>query len=320
MAKNLLSVLLSIILLAGILSPGYSAEKMRFGLATRLYPIYYLIAEGAEEKGFWKQNGLEVDTTVLRASPAFYQALAAGSIDLGISMSPPLFIAVAGGLPAKIVADLAPMDPFFIWVLGGSPIRAASDLKGAKLGTSAIGGLTHTYGRVVVRALGIEKDVRWVGTGGIAETMAALKAGGIQANLSALFIGNVAEFKIKGELREVVNVNDFFPAELSAHVAVAQSKFIREKKETIRRALKAILQTADAVLKDQAWTVERIRRAQGLSQPAAELTYQNLRFSKGAEVSKKGLENLRNILIEFGVLASDKAPSGEEMRTAEFAS
>ena len=50
----------------------------------------------------------------------------------------------------------------------------------------------------------------------------------------------------------------------------------------------------------------------------AKLAFQGLGFTKDGKISKKGLENVRRVLIDYGMIKKGKAPPVDKMYTAEF--
>lgn len=50
----------------------------------------------------------------------------------------------------------------------------------------------------------------------------------------------------------------------------------------------------------------------------AKLAFQGLGFTKDGKISKNGLENVRRVLIDYGMIKKGKAPPVDKMYTAEF--
>ena len=61
MGNRFLSLILVVPLLLSINSRGMAAYKLRLGTALKVGVYYNLVVMAGEEKGFWKQNGLEVE-------------------------------------------------------------------------------------------------------------------------------------------------------------------------------------------------------------------------------------------------------------------
>lgn len=77
-----------------------SNKVITFGLipATNDEPVVV-----AQHFGYYKQAGITVDLKNFNGGPLLMQAVAAGSIDGGISGTPPVILGIAGGVPIKIV-------------------------------------------------------------------------------------------------------------------------------------------------------------------------------------------------------------------------
>jgi len=76
MAKKLVfGVVLAIISSFGYV--GHAVEKLNFGTATKTSPHYALPMVAAEEKGFWKEQGLEVEGIPFSSAGAMFRAIAA---------------------------------------------------------------------------------------------------------------------------------------------------------------------------------------------------------------------------------------------------
>lgn len=93
----------------------------------------------AQEKGYFADQGLEVEI-IAPADPADPPKLvAAGKADLAISYQPQLHLQVAEGLPLKRVGTLIASPLNCLLVLEDGPIKQVSDLKGKKIGFSVAG-------------------------------------------------------------------------------------------------------------------------------------------------------------------------------------
>src|SRR5262249_50558877 len=107
-------------------------------------------AFGATEVGIaaktFEQEGLEVVATGFRGDAQLQQAMAAGSVDVGLGSGPSLGFRVKGA-PAIGVAgmygaphNLAPLVP------QKSPLKSPADLKGTRIGATTTRPPTHSPG------------------------------------------------------------------------------------------------------------------------------------------------------------------------------
>lgn len=305
-------VFLLIIIFAG---PLKAEEKVRFG-SLKDSVQHFLPVMAAEEKGFWKENGLEVEWVTFGSGAPAMRALAAKALDLASTAAATHIQAVMGGVPIVIVAQLYLTEDFFFWARADNPIKAAKELTGGKIGVGRYGSNEHANGRLVMRALRMEKEVKFVATGGIRESMAMLRAGLIDAAI--LRFNTVAELKVKGEIKELVRVADYLPAEWINTVLSARNDFVKARPAAASRVIKALLQAYAFIRADPKWTMEKLRARQGYSDQAAQLVYRSMEFSPDGKVNKKGLENVRHFLIDYGIIKEEKAPRAEELYTPQF--
>jgi NitT/TauT family transport system substrate-binding protein len=111
------------------------------------------------EKGFFRQEGIEVRPQLTEGGAEVAAGVQSGSFDFGYAGVIPILIAKAQGLPVQIVAttDDQLKDPKEADVItvarGDSGIRTAKDLEGATVGVNLLKGVAE----VVIRA-SIEKD------------------------------------------------------------------------------------------------------------------------------------------------------------------
>lgn len=292
-----------------------AAEKLKYGTPLRLHPAHYLLILAGQEKGFFKDYGLEVEWVPFRGTAEQWRAFAAGSVIVGTGTAVGAVQALGRGLPGVVVAHYQNKDAWYIYVASASALKEPKDLKGKKIGISAIGGTDYGYTMLALKALGLDKDIRLVGVGGIPESIAALKAGAIDATMRSVY--TFVPLIEKGEAREVLNINQFLPKEWVVHTLFVHKDLVKDKAETVRRLARAVV-TASLFLKENpGWAMQKVKEVQGVAEAGAKLVMENLEFTDG-RIEKKGLENVRNFLIEFGLIEKEKAPLLEKMYTAEF--
>ena len=119
-------------------TPVFAADKMTVLLDWFINPDHAPIIV-AREKGFFADQGLEVEV-IAPADPSDPPKLvAAGKADLAISYQPQIHLQVAEGLPLIRVGTLVSTPLNCLLVLKDGPIRKISDLKGKKVGFSVAG-------------------------------------------------------------------------------------------------------------------------------------------------------------------------------------
>ncbi len=93
----------------------------------------------AEQKGFFAEEGLEVEV-IAPADPADPpKMVAAGQADLGVSYQPQLHLQIHEGLPLVRVGTLIATPLNCLLVVQDGPVEQIADLKGKKIGFSVAG-------------------------------------------------------------------------------------------------------------------------------------------------------------------------------------
>jgi putative hydroxymethylpyrimidine transport system substrate-binding protein len=116
----------------------YAADKMTLLLDWFINPDHGPIVI-AEEKGYFKEAGLEVEI-IAPADPADPpKIVAAGRADMAVSYQPQLHLQIHAGLPLIRVGTLVATPLNCLLVLKDGPIKEISQLKGAKIGFSVAG-------------------------------------------------------------------------------------------------------------------------------------------------------------------------------------
>jgi len=128
----------AILLFVASTAPSFAADKMTLILDWFINPDHGPIII-AEEKGYFKEEGLEVEV-IAPADPSDPPKLvAAGKADLAVSYQPQLHLQIHEGLPLKRVGTLVATPLNCLLVLADGPIKSIADLKGKKVGFSVAG-------------------------------------------------------------------------------------------------------------------------------------------------------------------------------------
>jgi NitT/TauT family transport system substrate-binding protein len=209
--KRLLLLAFAICIGVGLIGPVIAQEKLKIGSAVEVFPLYYLPIYAAQEKGIFRKNGLDVEWAPSQSGADMTRAFAASAIKIALSSAATDSLAVARGVPVSVIGNLQSYDDFAIWSASRGRVAKGEDLKGGKIGVSRFGGLEHSYAQLAAKKLGIDKDVQFVSTGGINESLAALVTGAIDAVV--LPEANMLTLKLDGKVREIAEIKSFLPNE-----------------------------------------------------------------------------------------------------------
>ena len=123
---------------------------------------------------------------------------------------------------------------------------------------------------------------------------------------------------LKGEVRDLVRVDDYRPKEWASHVVTARSDFAKKEPDTVKRVVRSILQATEFIGKNRDWSTGKVKLLFGFSDEAAKQIYERFHFTRDGKIGKKALENLRAYLIQYGIVSGEKIPTVEELYTEEF--
>lgn len=316
MKKFVLAIFSLFILWQFTLSMATAQELLRWGTITARNPYYGLTFHVAEEKGFWKEAGLKTDWRPFRGSRLIYKGLTAGVLDVGMSTITSVIPAIARGVPIIVAADLQTKQDFIVWVKPDSPIKKPTGLKGKTLGVTRLGGATHAYSMVLFRSIGLENQVKIVGSGGISQAVAAFRSGKIDAIIYP--INTVATLISRGHARKLVSISDYLPKERVNIVIYPRTAVVEKKPQAMKKAIGVVLKSLNYVLAHREWSLEKMKTVSKYNRKEAEMVFASMGAGKHGKINKKGVENALKFLVEFGIIKKDKAPPLNKIYTTQF--
>jgi len=207
----------------------------------------------AQEKGYFRDEGLDVEIVGFKAAPQILPAIATGEVQVsGSAVTPALFNAFARGITMKLVADKGQVAQGFGFAAIvirsdlADTVRDFKDLKGRKFAVMGKGvSSTTQLGKALERG-GIEPNEVELIELGLPEMVAALGNKAIDgATLLEPFITfatarNVG-FRWKG-------MEDFLPFTGQNGVIIYSQQFTQEQPESAKRWMAAYLKGTRAYL------------------------------------------------------------------------
>ncbi len=239
---------------ATLAAPAHAAERLTVLLDWFINPDHGPLIV-AQEKGLFRDAGLEV-TIIEPANPNDPPKLvAAGKADIAISYQPQLHMLVAEGLPLVRVATLVATPLNSLVVLRDGPVKAIADLKGRKVGYSVGGFEDALLGRMLeTHGLSL-RDVEMINVNFALSP--ALMSGQVDA-----VIGAFRNFELNQLDLEKRPGRAFYPEEegVPAYdelIVVANAKLA--KREPIRRFVEVLEAATQFMINhpDEAWELFR---------------------------------------------------------------
>jgi ABC-type nitrate/sulfonate/bicarbonate transport system substrate-binding protein len=193
----------------------------------------------AEDGGYLKKYGLDATVPNFADSTQAVAALIAGGTDINCGISGTAI--VAANLQGSDLIIIASTIATFPNSLYGKPsIPNVAALKGKKVGVTRIGTASDTAARLSLKSAGLDpdKDVQYVQTGGLNETVAALQADQIDAG--ALSPPQTLAARTLG-FKELINTATLGIEYVYNGVAVSRA-YAQKNAATVEAVLKAIVE------------------------------------------------------------------------------
>ena len=189
-------------------------------------------------RGFFKQQGLQVEPILIRGGPAAIAALVSGEVDYaGIGGAQAASRSRSHGLDVSIIGCTSSTTSYLL--LGNNKIRTVEDLKGKIIGVTGAG----TYSEFALRAflkknnINPEKDVVLRTIGGTVLRAAAIEKGLIAA---APFSTEDAVRLMRSGYSLISNMNESLG--IPQNIIVTRNEVLDKYPETSKRVLKAYIQ------------------------------------------------------------------------------
>jgi NitT/TauT family transport system substrate-binding protein len=251
----------------------------------------------AQEKGFFREEGLQVHLTQIRADVAKVGMLTGELFahnSVGTSVR-----AYQTGAPLKILA-VNLQSPLF-WLVTRPELKSFSDLKGKVMGTTSFGGVQHLAGLRMLRKGGLnpEKDVTVILAGDTQTQFHSLASGAI--HMAILSPPTVILARDKFKLNVLANAVDEFPSFFQSGLAAAE-KTVAEQKGLLKQVLRAQAKANRFFFDNEAGASEVIAKYLKVELPVALESYRISRkaFSITGIVSEKQIEEF--LKIDGGIM------------------
>lgn len=205
----------------------------------------YAEALYAQDQGFFRRAGLDVELSILASGAAITTAVAAGAIDVGITNVLPLAAAVEHGIPFLYFCSGGTLNPneIGLCVAADAPIRTAKDLNGKTVASSSLNDINIVAVRAWMDQHGGDSSTVRVVEMPFSEMAAAVRRGTVDA--APIAEPALTAAKQAGGVR--VLLPPFFEV-FGAHCMIggwfATAAWLQANRETARRFAGTIYATA----------------------------------------------------------------------------
>ena len=245
--KRLLSLAAALILAAtAALSQALEKPKITLGVGGKAL-LYYLPLTIAERKGFFKDQGLDVEIQDFAGGAKSLQALIGGSVDVVTGAYEHTIRMQAKGQDVRAVLELGRFPAISVGIKASkaASYKSPADFKGMKIGITAPGSSTNLLMNFVLAKAGLtSQDVSFIGVGSAASAVAAIRNGQIDAiaHLEPVttMLERAGDIKVVIDTRSEDGTRALFGGSNPAAVLYAKNAFIEKNPATTQALVNAL--------------------------------------------------------------------------------
>lgn len=188
-------------------------------------PIYV-----TQDKGFFKDEGLDVLVVMFNAGATNLQAMIGGDVQIMAGGVPETVLARAGGADIKNFWAISNLMPFQIY---GSPaMKSLKEGKGKKFAISRFGSLSEFLTRSALRQAGVDpKDVTMLQIGATPARFTTLAGGAVDATI--LWFPVTERAKAAG-MNMLFDLKELYPNWTNVGFIAREGWLAKEKEQTMR--------------------------------------------------------------------------------------
>jgi NitT/TauT family transport system substrate-binding protein len=188
-------------------------------------PIYL-----TQDKGFFKDEGLDVLVVMFNAGATNLQAMIGGDVQIMAGGVPETVLARAGGADIKNFWAISNVMPFQIY--GSAKLKSLGQSKGKKFAISRFGSLSEFLTRSALKHSGVDpKDVTMLQIGATPARFTTLASGIVDATI--LWFPVTERAKAAG-MNKLFDLKDLYPNWTNVGFIARESWLAKEKEQTTK--------------------------------------------------------------------------------------
>ena len=252
-----------------------------------IYPI-------AQEKGYMREEGIDLKMLVIAGTPSI-QGLLAGSIQFTVAGTSALIAAAKGAAPLKVV--LAANDKVHQWLLSKPEITSVKNLKGKRIATGGVASSATFMLKQILSRQGLDpnRDVNYIHQSGGTQ-LGALLSGSVDAIILGVqprYIG------VNAGMRELF----FFGNEVknSWGTLATSDRFIKEQPKQVAGFMRAAVKALRFIRQERDATIAANVKFSGVDRTLATRMYDDLigTFTRNGTVDDDTQKNDLSIIRQI---------------------
>ena len=281
--------------------------------------FYYLPLTVAERKGYFKDEGLDVEIPDFAGGARALQALVGGSADMVSGAYEHTINMAAKKQPIKAVVLQAKYSSIVLLLPKdkAAKYKGARDLKGLKIGVTAPGSSTNMFVNNLLAKDGLKPtDVSIVGVGTGSGAFAALDKGEIDAmsNLDPVIsqLEATGKFVAVADSRTEKGMKEIYGGDYHASVIYITEEFIKKNPNTVQAVVNAMVRADKWIAKATPQEIVDLMPSEykaGNPTLYKEALLKNMiGYSEDGQLTLKAAENVYKVLAKFepSVMAAGK--------------
>ena len=262
----------SLLMVVGFLKLSQADARIVAGVSTvnvAFLPIYL-----TQDKGFFKDEGLEVLLVMFNAGATNLQAMIGGDVQIMAGGVPETVLARASGVDIKNFWAISNLMPFQIY---GSPkLKSLKDGKGKKFAISRFGSLSEFLTRSALRRSGVDpKDVTMLQIGATPARFTTLATGIVDATI--LWFPVTERARAVG-MNKLFDLKDIYPNWTNVGF-IAREAWLAKEKDQAARFLRAYQRGVKHTRENRDEGIKALRKYVGLDAAEAAAGYDEYRDS-----------------------------------------
>ena len=262
--------------------PAFSLETVTAALTSKAFQYVPLVI--AQERGYMKEEGLELKLTYMQNAPGL-QALIANAVQFSGSGSSALVAISKGNAPLRTV--LAFSDQVLQWIVVRPNIKTLRDLSGKKVATTGVASIAAYMFRNILTKHNIPKDIVLIDPGPV-NRLPSLLSGAVDA---AIVSPEERYAALDQGMRDLV----FLGKEVknSWGTFATSEKFLKEQPKQLAGFERAVIKGLRVARQDREATIAAVAKFSELDKALATRMYDDLvgTFTKGGYVDEQTQKN-----------------------------
>jgi len=280
-----------------------------------------------KERGYFDQEGIDLDIQEGRGSGVTVQAVAAGTATFGYADVATMIKAAAKGAPVTAIGVALQTSPMSVMGFSDKNIRKPEDIKGKTVAVTPGDSMSQVWPLFLKKTNLKEGEFKVVAGDG------QTKLNAVMNDQADLLLGYVMDQAIK--LQDAKNKPVYairfadYGVNMVSSGIIAQKDFLKQKPDVARRFMRAATKSLEEAAKNPDAAVDAMLKAQpksGVKETALVGMKQTAALYKGPDnpndrpfrVGAKNMEETMTLLIDYGGLEKATAGKATDYYTNEY--